>query len=152
MWWNAISFSPLWRSNKTAGYVQFSRDPRIEIYFPNPNIIVFLGKNFWKIRLALSILLYRELMTFYPVMKVRSLKVRFFFKHSRYWAYFEANYKENTIKGHLGSFKVTWGHWRSDTQILKLKLLFMAFSMQNPTKLNLFIADRSLDTWSGLEY
>ena len=46
------------------GSVHFSRDPRIEIYFPNPYIIVFLGKNFWKIRLTLLILLYDELMTF----------------------------------------------------------------------------------------
>ena len=85
MWWNAINnitvhwvYGPysmahnegqikLQESNSMLiiyGSVQFSRDPRIEIYFPNPYIIVFLGKNFWKIRLTLLILLYDELMTF----------------------------------------------------------------------------------------
>ena len=34
-------------------------------------------------------------------MKARSWNVRFFFKHNRYRAYFEANDKTNTIQGHF---------------------------------------------------
>ena len=90
-------------------WVQFGGDSRfVKYYFRDPNEIVFLGKNVPNVISALTILLYHELITLFPVMKfmkVRSWKVRFFFKHSRYWAYFETNDKENTIKGHLGSFK-----------------------------------------------